>query len=132
MLVVEDDAATRDVLRRTLEQNGWDVSEAENGRVGLEMMARATPQLILLDLMMPEMDGFEFVSEMRRTEGWRRIPLIVVTAKDLSSEDRARLDGQVRRVFQKGAFTREELVREIRRYLEEEQARREPTPPASA
>jgi len=132
VLVVEDDAATRDVLRRTLEQNGWEVTEAENGRVGLDMMSRATPQLILLDLMMPEMDGFEFVAEMRRTEAWRRIPLIVVTAKDLTTEDRARLDGQVRRIFQKGAFTREELVREIRRYLEEEQARREATSGASS
>jgi CheY-like chemotaxis protein len=118
VLVVEDDAATREVVRRALERDGWIVSEAENGRRGLESLARTAPDLVVLDLMMPEMDGFEFVSELRKTETGRRIPVVVVTAKELSAEDRERLGGQVRRVFQKGSFSREELTAELRRALE--------------
>jgi CheY-like chemotaxis protein len=66
---------------------------------------------------MPEMDGFEFVSRLRRTEAGRRVPVVVVTARELSAGDHARLDGQVRRVFQKGSFSREELTAELRRAL---------------
>jgi CheY-like chemotaxis protein len=68
--------------------------------------------------MMPEMDGFQFVSELRRTEAGRRIPVVVVTAKELTAEDRERLGGQVRRVFHRGSFSREELGAEVRRALD--------------
>jgi signal transduction histidine kinase/CheY-like chemotaxis protein len=118
VLVVEDDLATREVVRRALERDGWIVSEAENGRSGLESLARSVPDLVVLDLMMPEMDGFEFVSELRKTEAGRRIPVVVVTAKELTAEDRERLRGQVRRIFQKGSFSREELTAELRRVLD--------------
>jgi signal transduction histidine kinase/CheY-like chemotaxis protein len=118
VLVVEDDPATRDVVRRSLEKDGWIVSEAENGRVALASLAQAVPDLIVLDLMMPEMDGFQFVSELRRTEAGRRIPVVVVTAKEITAEDRERLNGQVRRIFHKGSFSREELTAEIRRALD--------------
>ena len=64
--------------------------------------------------MMPEMDGFEFVAEFRRHEAWRAIPIVVVTAKDLSAEDRERLNGYVERILQKGAYSREELLAEVR------------------
>jgi CheY-like chemotaxis protein len=114
ILVVEDDSATREMIRRTLEGDGWTVCEAENGRVGLERLAESRPELILLDLMMPEMDGFEFVAELRRNEEWRGIPVVVVTARDITAEDRIRLDGQVKKILQKGALSREELAREIR------------------
>jgi signal transduction histidine kinase/DNA-binding response OmpR family regulator len=114
ILVVEDDPATREMIRRTLEGDGWTVCEAENGRVGLERLAESRPELILLDLMMPEMDGFEFVSAMRQHEAWKSIPVVVVTALDLTPEDRSRLNGQVKKIFQKGAVSREELAREIR------------------
>jgi signal transduction histidine kinase/DNA-binding response OmpR family regulator len=123
VLVVEDDPPTRDVIRRTLEGDGWQVREAHNGRVALAAVASQVPDLILLDLMMPEMDGFEFVAELRRNEAWRRVPVVVVTAKDLTREDRERLDGYVRRIFQKGAFSRDELIREIRLLLQSERGR---------
>ena len=123
VLVVEDDPATRDVIRRTLEGDGWEVTEAANGRLALSAVSAKVPDLILLDLMMPEMDGFEFVAELRRNEAWRRVPVVVVTAKDLTREDRERLDGYVRRVFQKGAFSRDELIREIRLLLQNERDR---------
>ncbi len=114
VLIVEDDAATRELLRRTLEHEGWTVSEAENGRVGLARVAERRPELILLDLMMPEMDGFAFVLELRKTEVWRSIPVVVVTAKDLTDEDRLRLNGYVEKILQKGAYSREALLAEVR------------------
>jgi signal transduction histidine kinase/DNA-binding response OmpR family regulator len=118
VLVVEDDAPTREVIRRALERDGWAVSEAENGRRALQCIARQVPDLVLLDLMMPEMDGFEFVAELRKSESGRRIPVVVVTARELSAEDRERLKGDVRRVLHKGSFSREELTAELRRALD--------------
>ena len=119
-LVVEDDPESRDVLRRFLENDGWKVDQAENGRVALERLQYRTPTVILLDLMMPEMDGFEFVSHLKRSEVLRRIPVVVVTAKDLTEEDRHRLNGQVSRVLQKGAYSREELLAEVSRTVVKE------------
>ncbi len=123
VLIVEDDPAAREVMRRTLEQEKWKVCEAENGRVALDTVAKRGPDLIILDLMMPEMDGFEFVAELRRNEEWRDIPVIVVTAKDLSSEDRTRLAGRVKRIFQKSAMSREQLAAEIRSMLSQSSRR---------
>ena len=111
-LLVEDDADTRDVTRRILEMGGWSVVEAENGRVALERLKSFRPGAILLDLMMPEMDGFEFVEEMRKHPEWKSIPVVVVSAKDLTADDRARLKGQVGLILQKGSYSREELLRE--------------------
>jgi signal transduction histidine kinase/DNA-binding response OmpR family regulator len=116
-LVVDDEAQARDVVRRGLERSGWRVAEAENGRVALECMARALPQLILLDLMMPEMDGFEFVAKLRDHESWRSIPVILITAKDITPDDRRRLEGRVSRILQKGSYGREDLLAEIRRLV---------------
>jgi CheY-like chemotaxis protein len=114
LLVVEDDAPTREMIGRMLAKEGWAVIGAENGRVALERVAEAPPDLILLDLMMPEMDGFQFVTELRKREAWRSIPIIVVTAKDLTADDRLRLNGYVETCIEKGAYTREALLREVR------------------
>jgi signal transduction histidine kinase/CheY-like chemotaxis protein len=117
VLVVEDDADTREVMCRTLEKASWKVGEAQNGRVALEQLRGNEPDLILLDLMMPEMDGFEFLSELRRHEAWRGIPVVVVTSKDLTEEDRLRLSGYVQKVVQKGGYDRERLLAELRDLL---------------
>jgi CheY-like chemotaxis protein len=114
VLVVEDDAATRELLRRMLEKEGWLVSEAEHGRAALERVAETQPDLILLDLMMPEMDGFQFIEELRKQEAWRSIPIIVVTAKDLTEADRLRLNGYVEKILQKTTYSRESLLTEVR------------------
>lgn len=114
VLVVEDDPGTADMLRRNLEKQGWTVTLAENGRVALQSLGERTPAVILLDLMMPEMDGFEFLRELRLLENGRGIPVIVITAKELSEDDHRRLNGQVIRILQKGTFRTEELLREIR------------------
>jgi CheY-like chemotaxis protein len=114
MLVVDDDPAARETLRRALHKEGWAISEAENGRHALEQMRISQPDIILLDLMMPEMDGFEFIEEMKKAPLWQSIPVIIVTAKDLSNADRARLNGSVQQILQKGAYSREELLQEVR------------------
>ncbi len=113
VLVVEDEAANRDMLCRLLKKEGLAVVEAENGCDALEQLARHRPALILLDLMMPVMDGFEFLEAVRRNPGFAEIPIIVVTAKDLSDDDRERLNGSVRQVLQKGAIDRDELLRDV-------------------
>jgi CheY-like chemotaxis protein len=114
VLVVEDDADLRELMRRALEKGGWAVIEAANGRVALERLVAQRPALILLDLMMPEMDGFQFLEEVRTHEEWRAIPIVVVTAKDLTEEDHRRLSASVTRVLQKGVHSREEVLREVR------------------
>jgi CheY-like chemotaxis protein len=113
-LVVDDEAMAREQLGRGLERDGWRVVEAANGREALERLEEVTPQLILLDLLMPKMDGFEFVAAMREQERWRSIPILVITAKDITKEDRTRLEGCVARILQKGGYGRAEFVAEIR------------------
>ncbi|MBF0557481.1 MAG: response regulator [Nitrospirae bacterium] len=117
ILVVEDDVITRDMMTRMLEKEGWSVSTAQNGRVGLEQAAAVQPALILLDLMMPEMDGFQFVEELRSRADLRSIPVVVVTAKDLTQEDRERLEGYVKLIVQKGAYNREDLLCELHKLV---------------
>jgi CheY-like chemotaxis protein len=102
VLIVEDDAPTSELMRRALRQIDCIVTQAENGRVGLERLNEALPDAILLDLMMPEMDGFEFIARVRAEPRWQRIPVIVVTAKTLAAEDFARLNGQVQHLVHKG------------------------------
>jgi PAS domain S-box-containing protein len=113
VLVVDDDPAARDLARRLLEREGWQVSEAPDGRLALDRVAERLPAMILLDLMMPEMDGFEFIEALRARPEWRGIPVVVVTAKELSQEDRRRLTGVVEQVIEKGAYGRDELLREV-------------------
>jgi CheY-like chemotaxis protein len=114
ILVVEDDATIREMISRTLEREGWEIDQAENGRVALQQVSTKRPGLILLDLMMPEMDGFQFLAELRKNELWRTIPVIVVTAMDLTSAERERLSGQVAGILQKGAYKQEDLFAEVR------------------
>ena len=102
VLIVEDDAPTSELMGRALRQIDCRVTQAENGRVGLERLNEALPDAILLDLMMPEMDGFEFIARVRAESRWQHIPVIVVTAKTLTAEDRARLNGQVQHLVHKG------------------------------
>ena len=114
VLIVEDDEHTRALYARTLEQAGWTVLQAENGRVALERIAAARPALVLLDLMMPEMDGFEFLDVLRQDPSHRAIPVVVITARTLSPDDRRRLNGGVERVLQKRALHTDALLAEVR------------------
>jgi signal transduction histidine kinase/DNA-binding response OmpR family regulator len=114
ILVVEDDAPTREMLQRMLEREGFSVAEAADGRAGLERLAEQRPSLILLDLLMPTMNGFEFLGELQTRPEWRSIPVVVVTGKDLTAEEHARLSGRVAEVLRKGTYTREGLLSEVR------------------
>jgi len=113
-LVVEDNLTDREMMRRLLVGEGWAVTAAGNGREALDRLKSERPNLILLDLMMPEMDGFEFLAEFRKTPTFASTPVIVVTAADLTLEDRRRLDGGVEHILQKAAPNREDFLRQVR------------------
>jgi PAS domain S-box-containing protein len=114
VLVVEDDPLTRQVLSRALQGEGCEVVEAEHGRAALDRLVEGVPDLVLLDLMMPEMNGFEFLEALREREAWRAIPVAVITAKELTDEERRRLNGGVERVVAKGGQGLEALTAAVR------------------
>ena len=104
VLVVEDDATTREMIRHTIEKMGLPMAEAVNGRSALAWLADNTaPAIILLDLMMPEMDGFEFLDAFTSRAQWRDIPVIVITAKELTTSERERLLREAQKVIVKGS-----------------------------
>ncbi|MGQ0732096.1 MAG: response regulator [Acidobacteriota bacterium] len=113
-LVVDDDDVTRDVLRRLLPREGWTVDEAVNGFEALARLQSGAVGLILLDLIMPELDGFEFLTQLRREPGWRNIPVTILTSKDLTNDDRLRLSGRVESIIRKGAHSHSQVLRDIR------------------
>jgi CheY-like chemotaxis protein len=115
LLVVDDDPITRRDLRGALEQDGWDVAEAENGRSALARLKDGRFDAVLLDLVMPEMNGFEFLVAMRSREEWRDIPVVVVTAKDLTEEEHRALNMAAERVLQKGL--KEETLKHVAQAL---------------
>jgi len=117
VLIVEDDAQTREMLRRTVEKAGWRVVEAQNGRAGLDRAVVETPAVVLLDLLMPVLDGFGFMRQFRQHAPCAQVPVIVITAKDLTEEERQRLRGDVSQILQKGAYSTDELVCDLRRLL---------------
>jgi CheY-like chemotaxis protein len=117
VLVVEDDAAIRAALRRAMEREGWDVVEAEHGRAALQRTAERVPDLVLLDLMMPEMNGFEFLEALRERESWRAIPVVVITARELTDDDRRRLNGGVEQVVAKGGRGLDALAAAVREHV---------------
>jgi signal transduction histidine kinase/DNA-binding response OmpR family regulator len=114
-LLVDDDSIVREAVSSALLEAGWEVLEAENGRVGLERLASQRPSLILLDLMMPVMDGFDFLVELHANPEWREIPVVVLTSKDLTAEDRRMLSGRVEQILEKDAWSHEQLVGLVRR-----------------
>jgi signal transduction histidine kinase/CheY-like chemotaxis protein len=114
VLIIDDEPEVRELARRALEAEGFLVDEAENGRAALERLSESKPALILLDLMMPVMDGFDFLVELRRREEGRTIPVIVVTAKDLTDDDRRRLNGDVQGLVQKRGLEVETFLGQLR------------------
>ncbi len=113
VLVVEDEPKMREMLCAMLDSEDWTIEQAENGLVALQEIARHRPSLIVLDLRMPVMDGFEMIGELSKHEDWRKIPVVVVSAMELTAEDRQRLHGHVQKVLQKGDFSREKLLLEV-------------------
>ncbi|MEP6519372.1 response regulator [Microcoleus vaginatus] len=114
ILIVEDDLATREILRCVLETQGWAVTEADSGRAALDRLKVARPHLILLDLMLPEMDGFELIGELRKSHSGDPIPIVVITGKNLTPAESQQLNGYVERVLQKGVYSCDTLLRDVR------------------
>ncbi|MDB6093766.1 MAG: rpfC 5 [Verrucomicrobia bacterium] len=131
ILVVEDDPATREMIVRLVEREGWMAVPAENGRRALELLRTFTPSLVLLDLLMPEVDGFSVLREMRANEIWKDIPVVVVTSLDLTGEVRRLLQQQAERVLQKGRYTTTELLNEVRTSVTEFVRRQRPNSAAA-
>jgi CheY-like chemotaxis protein len=117
VLIVEDDRATREILTRQLSKEGWQVTAVDNGRKALESLANHLPRLMVSDLMMPEMDGFELIHELRQNQAWRELPVVVLTAKELSSLEQQKLQGHVERIFQKGSCSSDVLLTELQNVL---------------
>jgi CheY-like chemotaxis protein len=115
VLLVDDDEVDRRSVREALVPIGWSVTEAENGEVAVDALQGARPDVIILDLMMPKMDGFEFLNELRGRVDLRDIPVVVITARDLTEADRSRLNGGVERVIQKS--DRDEMLRQLSREI---------------
>ena len=118
VLMVEDDASQRERMLGWLERPHWIVREAANGQEALDLLREEKPDVILLDLMMPEMDGFEVVAALQGNKDWRDIPVIVITSLDLDAKDRARLNSGVHSVLVKEKFRPEDLVEHIRRLVQ--------------
>ncbi|NEO87288.1 MAG: response regulator, partial [Spirulina sp. SIO3F2] len=118
ILIVDDSAMNREVLRRQIEKEGWAVEEAQHGRQALDLIQIHQPDVILLDLMMPEMDGFQFLEALRENTDWQAIPVVVITAKDITESDRQRLNGGVEAIYHKGNYDRQTLVNEVQRLLQ--------------
>lgn len=115
VMIVDDEPSVRDLLSRTIKRAGWNVVEAVNGRKALDYLGQAKqlPSLMLLDLMMPELDGFGVVSAMQENAAWREIPVIVVTAKDITKEEKEFLNLRAKKVFFKGSYSQRDLINEI-------------------
>ncbi|QDG51013.1 response regulator [Persicimonas caeni] len=123
VLVVEDEADTREMVRRHLDRAGWQVETAENGRVALERLEEGlVPDVVVLDLMMPEVDGFEVAATMRQKPDWADIPIVVLTAMDLSDADHAQLRDSVSRILQKGSTSIDSVVDHILEALDSKAA----------
>jgi CheY-like chemotaxis protein len=113
VLVIDDEPLGREVCGDALRKRGWTVEEADDGAVGLRRVAETHPDVILLDLLMPNMDGFEFLERLRLQPEGRTIPVVVITGKNLSEAERARLNSSVHDVILKSQYTTEDLLDEI-------------------
>jgi len=113
VLLVEDDPPTRDMMSRTLEREGWKVRTAANGQLAIEILQQALPAAVVLDLKMPIMNGFQFMEVVQGRQEWRDLPIFVFTSMDVTQEIRERLGSRAAGVFQKGNFSREELIQRV-------------------
>ncbi|MFM8370514.1 MAG: pyridoxal-phosphate dependent enzyme [Chloroflexota bacterium] len=116
--IVEDTLEARRLIRRILQSQGnFTILEAENGRAGLDMIQQELPDLVVLDLMMPEMDGFSVIEALRSNPETATIPVIVATAKELTPDEKNRLSGHIQALLQKGDFLNDEFLDEVRSLL---------------
>ena len=127
VLVIDDDLEARQLVRHAAEREGWEVREADSGFTGLQSIREAPPGVVVLDLMMPEMDGFEVLETIRGNEATRNLPVIVLTAKDLTHRERELLTHKVNWVMEKASYSRADLVEHVRELI----GRPQPAPSAA-
>jgi signal transduction histidine kinase/DNA-binding response OmpR family regulator len=113
ILVIEDDPDALEITCGLLVQAGWSIQAAENSTEAIEIIEKSPPMLILLDLMMPEMGGFEVIKKLRYHPQWQLIPIIVITSVELSTSEYAQLSKQVQNIFQKGKYELQDLLNEV-------------------
>ncbi|MBN2501808.1 MAG: pyridoxal-phosphate dependent enzyme [Anaerolineales bacterium] len=119
VLIADDHPHVRRLIRRIMQAQGnYTLLEAKDGRTAVEMIRKEKPDLVILDLMMPEMDGFSVLDAMKTDPDTAHIPVIVVTAKELTNQEKKRLDGQIQSLMQKGDFMSDELLDEVRSLIE--------------
>jgi signal transduction histidine kinase/DNA-binding response OmpR family regulator len=118
VLIVEDDADARLILKTALKKFHVEIEEATNGAEGLEKLAKNKPNLIMLDLMMPVMDGFEFIENLKKSKEWADIPIIVNTAKELNEVEKPKLEGSVAKILHKSKYSTEDMLAEVKTILE--------------
>ena len=126
ILVVEDDPASSELTRRLLEREGWQIQTAQNGAQALELIQECRPALIVLDLMMPIMDGFTFTETLRAVPEYARIPIVVLTSKSLSPEEYRRLNGWVEQILTKGGYSRSDFLNMVSKLADTAQTRNQP------
>jgi signal transduction histidine kinase len=124
VMVIEDEEFFRQAMVHILELDGWQVFQAQNGQMALDNLNNKKPSLILLDLLMPVMDGFEFLNRLHKHEKWHSIPVVVLTARELNPEEYARLNASVDTVFSKKAYNQEQLILHIHQLIAQSKARR--------
>lgn len=114
VLIVEDDHGAANLMERILRANGIKtIDKAANGREGLKMAKEHKPDLVVLDLMMPEMDGFAVIDAMKTDNSLRDIPVIIATAKELTKQERSRLAGKAQALLQKGSLIDDTAIRDL-------------------
>jgi len=130
--VVDDDPEVLTLLTHLLEEAGHRVEASPSSLAALKQIPMSRPDCVITDLMMPEMDGFEFAAEVRRHPEWRSIPIVVITAQDLTAEERKRLNGNVEKILRKDGDSRESILEQVRDLLAGSNATRAPREQAEA
>ena len=127
LLVADDDPVVVDIVRQELEGEGWAVRGAANGVEALDAVAQKRPDVLLLDLLMPRMDGFETLRRLRLQEATRDLPVVIITAKDLSPDEREELEHHTAQIIAKSGLEREHILAELHRVLQSFEAEAQPT-----
>jgi threonine synthase len=116
--VVDDNPDVRRLIKRILQTQGrFEIHEASNGREAIELAQKILPNLMILDLMMPEVDGFSVMDALQSNPETAEIPIIVITAKELTQNEKQRLEGHIQSLMQKGDFLSDDLIDEVRTLL---------------
>jgi len=120
VLIAEDDDLSRGLLVQSILRAGWKSTEAANGKEVITLLKSTKPNIILLDIMMPEMDGFQVIEEIQKHEKWRQIPIIVITAKELTRDEQTLLAKYSKTLLLKKSYTTKNLISAVIQHIKRE------------